>query len=124
MKLGTGDTITLEEGVFSIWYDRITLDLNKQRVYWLKYNDGTRLSSVISSDYNGVDKKTIGTDQNLNTGILGVWDNSIFVMKSDEARILMMNETDSNLFRKITIEKSNYYDLIVFNNNSNHTTGE
>ena len=38
MKLGTGDTITLEGGVFRIIYDRITLDINKQRVYWLKYN--------------------------------------------------------------------------------------
>ena len=123
MKLGTGDTITLEGGVFRIWYYRITLDINKQRVYWLKYNDGTGFS-VISRDYNGEDKKTIGTVQKLNTGILGVWDNSIFVMKRDEARILMMNETDSNVFRKITIEKSNYYDLIVFNNKFNHTTGE
>ena len=124
MKLGTGDTITLEGDVFSIYYYRITLDLNKQRVYWLKYDDKTRLYSVISSDYNGVDKKNIGTDQNLNRRILGVWDNSIFVMKRVEARILMMNETDSNVFRKITIEKSNYYDLIVFNNKCNHTTGE
>ena len=124
MKLGTGDTITLEGGVFRIIYDRITLDINKQRVYWLKYNRQTKHSSVISSDYNGEDKKTIGTVQKLHGGILGVWDNSIFAMKRDEARILMMNETDSNVFRKITIEKSNYYDLIVFNNKFNHTTGE
>ena len=124
MKLGTGDTITLEGGVFRIWYDRITLDINKQRVYWLKYNWQTKHSSVISSDYNGVDKKNISTDQNLNRRILGVWDNSIFVMKSDEARIVMVNETYNNLFRKITIEKSDYYDLIVFNNKFNHTTGE
>ena len=123
MKLGTGDTITLEGSFFRIWNGRITLDLNKQRVYWLKYNDGTGFS-VISRDYNFEDKKTIGTVQKLNTRILGVWDNSIFVMKRDEARILMMNETDSNVFRKITIEKSNYYDLIVFNNKFNHTTGE
>ena len=124
MKLGTGDTITLEGGVSRIWCGRITLDLNKQKVYWLKYNDGTGFSSIISCDYNGVDKKTIGTDQKLNKAILGVWDNSIFVMKSDEARILMMNEIDSNLFRKFMIEKSNYFDLIIFNNKFNHTTGE
>ena len=124
MKLGTGDTITLEGGVLRIWYYRITLDLNKQRVYWLKYNDGTRLSSVFSRDYNGMDKKNIGTEQNLNLRILGVWDNSIFVMKKDEARILMMNETNSNPFRKITIGKSNNFDLIIFNNKFNHTTGE
>ena len=124
MKLGTGDTITLEGGVFRIIYDRITLDINKQRVYWLKYNLQTKHSSVISSDYNGVDKKNISTDQNLNRRILGVWDNSIFVMKSDEARIVMVNETYNNLFRKITIEKSDYYDLIVFNNKFNHITGE
>ena len=124
MKLGTGNTITLEGGTVDIWHYRITLDINKQRVYWLKYYRETAHSGVISSDYNGVDKKNIGTDRNLNLGILGVWDNSIFVMKRDEARILMMNETDSNLFRKITIEKSNYSDLIAFNNKLNHTTGE
>ena len=123
MKLGTGDTITLDGGADSIRYYSITLDVNKQRVYWLKYNSRTELDIVISSDYDGEDKKNIGTDQKLNN-ILGLWDSSIFVMKRDEARILMMNETDSNLFRKITIEKSKYYDLIVFNNKFNHTTGE
>ena len=123
MKLGTGDIITLEGPVADIIYYRITLDVNKQRVYFLKYNITTELDIVISSDYDGEDKKNIGTDQKLNN-ILGVWDSSIFVMKRDEARILMMNETDSNLFRKITIEKSKYYDLIVFNNKFNHTTGK
>ena len=123
MKLGTGDTFTLDGGAYRIQYFSITLDLNKQRVYWLKYNGRTDLDIVISSDYDGEDKKNIGTDQKLNN-ILGVWDSSIFVMKRDEARILMMNETDSNLFRKITIKKSKYYDLIVFNNKFNHTTGK
>ena len=122
MKIGTGDAITLDRGADRIQYYSITLDVNKQRVYWLKYNTETQLDIVISSDYDGEDKQNIGTDQKLNN-ILSVWDSSIFVKKRDEARILMMNETDSNLFRKITIEKSEYYDLIVFNNKFNHTTG-
>ena len=124
MKLGTGNTINLDGGTDYIWYYSITVEINKQRVYWLKYNTITELSSVISSDYDTEDKKNISTDQNLNRMILGLRDNSIFIMKRDEVRMLMINETGSNLFRKITIEKSNYFDLIVFNNKFNHTTGE
>ena len=122
MKLGTGDTITLE-GVGVILSYRITLDVNKQRVYFFKYSR-TKLFRVISSDYDGNDEKSIDTYQNLNRRILGVWDNSILVMKRDEARILMKNETDSNLFREITIENSEYFDLIVFNNKFDHTSGK
>ena len=124
MKLGRGDVTTLEGGVYDIGFYRITLDINKQRVYCLKYNWEIELSEVISSDYEGKDKKNISSDQNLNRWTLGLSDKSIFVMKRDESRILMMNKTDNNLFRKITIENSNYYDLIVFNNKLNHTTGE
>ena len=117
MKLGTGDTITLEGFSFTL-SDRITLDVNKQRVYFSK------ISRVISSDYDGNDKKNIDTYQLLNRWILGVWDNSILVMKIDEASILIKNETDGNLFREITIEKSDYFDLIVFNNKFNRTSGK
>ena len=125
LKLGTGETITLEAPASNIAYFSITLDVNKQRVYWLRYNWVTELTSVISSDYDGEDRKYIATDQKLSRSILGLSDNSIiFIMENDETRILMMNETDSNLFRNITIEKSYYFDLIVFNNKFNHTTGK
>ena len=117
MKLGTGDTIILE-GIGVISSLRITLDVNKQRVYFFEN------SRVISSDYDGNDKENIDTYQHMNGWIFGVWDNSILVMKRDEARILIKNETDGNLFREITIEKSDYYDLIVFNNKFNHTSGK
>ena len=124
MKLGTGNTITLIGGTVDIWYYRITLDINKQRMDCLKYTRQTRLSGVISNDYDREDKKNFGKSQNLNEWILGVRDNSIFVMTSDEARTVIINENDSNLFRKITIEKSKYFDLIVFNNNFNRTSGK
>ena len=124
MKLGTGDIITLEGSVGGIVYYRITLDVNKQRVYWVKYNWLTNLYRVISSDYDGEEQKIIVTDQKLNEKILGVWDNSIFVMKNDKVRMLMINETDSTVFRKIAIERSDYLDVIVFNSKFNHTTGE
>ena len=117
MKLGTGDTITLE-GIGVTLSSRITLDVNKQRVYFFKN------SRVISSDYDGNDEKNIDTYQHLNGWIFGVWDNSILVMKRDEARILIKNETDGNLFREITIGKSDYFDLIVFNNKFNRTSGK
>ena len=123
-KLGTGDTITIDGDRFGVLYTGITLDVNKQRVYWLKNDLDNPLTSIISSDYNGKDVKSIRTDQNLMTGILGVSDNSIFVMNRETKCILMMNGTDGNLSRKITIKNSNYYDLIVFNNKFNHTTGE
>ena len=125
MKLATGDISTLYRSV-EFWYSRsrITLDINKKRLYKLKYNWRTRLCKIISSDYDGKDKKSFVSDRNLNPNVLGVTDNSIFVMKKDEARILMINETDSNLSRNITIENSDYFDLIVLNNNFHHTNGK
>ena len=125
MKLGTGDIITLDVGGFFILHSSITLNIDKQRVYWVQIHSLTELSRIISSDYDGEDRKNMSkSDQKLNRFILDVSDNSIFVMKNDEASILMMNEKDSNLFGKITIEKSNYLKLIVFNNKLNHTAGE
>ena len=123
MKLSTGDISTLDRSVF-YWYWRIALDINKKRVYKLKYNWGTGLYRIISSDYDGKDKKSIVGDRNLNPNVLGVTDNSIFVMKKDEARILMINETKNNLPRNITIENSDYFDLIVLNTNFHDTNGE
>ena len=124
MKLDTGDIITLEGVLPHIFYERINLDINKQRMYWMKYNRRTVWSSLISSDYDGNNRKIIVTRQQLNQYILGVSGDSIFVMKNDEARILMINETEKKPSRSFIIENSSYYDLIVFNNNFNHTSGK
>ena len=124
MRLGTGDIFTLEGGEWFILYGRITLDINKQRVYWIKYDERAEQSSIFSSDYDGKDQKSIVTDKKLNRNILRASDNSIFIIKSDEARILIMNDTGKPLSRSFMIENSEYYDLIIFNNNFNHTTGK
>ena len=124
MELGTGDIITLDESPLGIEYFSITLDIDIKKVYWLRYRWKIELSRVISSDYDGKDKKEIFADQDLNKIGLGVSDNFIIVVKNDEARILNMRETGKNVFRNFTIESYEYFDLIFFNNKFNNATGK
>ena len=123
MRLGTGDIVTFGNAN-RVSYHKIALDINKQRVYWLKKDRITTLYSIISSGYDGKNQNYIVAGQYLNQKVLGVSDNSIFIMEGIETRMIMTNETDSNVFRQIAVEKSIYFDLIVFNSNFNHTTGK
>ena len=112
MKLGTGDVVTLDLGS-SRWHFRITVNIKKQRVFWIAYNPRTELSNVISSDYHGKDKKNIPIGLKLERGFLGVFEDLIFVMKYDESRrVLIINEA-GDLSRSFTMKNSDYHDLIL-----------
>ena len=123
MKLVDANMITLDS-TDDPWHSTITLDIKIKRVYWLNYNTASKGSSVISSDYDGKVQKHIVFIETSNTNFLGASDNSIFVIKNDEARILVINETEKILSRSFAVENSDYYDIIVLNNNFNHASGK
>ena len=117
MILNTRNVITVLK-IDSRLYS-ITLDINNQRVYWLDYGENV----IFSSDYHGKNKKINETRRPLYRYTLDVSDRSIFLMDNVEARILMVNETEKDVFRNFTIENSDYYKLIVCNR-ANHATGK
>ena len=120
-KLGTDDIVTLDESKPGGSYYSITLDINKQRMYWIEYVDGSEFSSIISSDYNGKDQKNIFIGQKLY--LLSVSNDSIFFIKNDEVRMIMITQNKTNVSRSFKIDSSDYYELIAFNN-FNHATGK
>ena len=119
MTLATGDLVTLVKG--DEFCNSLTLDINIQRAYWLQWqNEGYVL---FSTDYDGNNKTSFGIHQPLNEYILDVSERSIFLMQNDQSRILMVNKTQEDVFRSFTIEKSDYYKLIMFNK-VNHLMGK
>ena len=117
MTLGTGDLVTVVKS-YRRHYS-LTLDINNSRVYWLTYEGNL----IFSSDYHGKDKKKVRTRRLLYRYILDVSESSIFLMENNQFRILMLNKTEEDVFRSFTIEKSDYYKLIMFNK-INHLMGK
>ena len=117
MTLATDDLVTVATS--TVFLSSLTLDTNNRRAYWLKW----KTNAIFSSDYDGKNNKRIETRQPLNEYILDVSKSSIFLMANDKSRILMVNKTKEDVFRNFTIEKSDYYKLIMFNK-VNHPMGK
>ncbi|CAB4018920.1 Hypothetical predicted protein, partial [Paramuricea clavata] len=90
----------------------IKLDCTKKRVYWL-----ANTAEIISSDYDGKDKKTIANGS-FTESILGVFGDSLYYQNTNLHGIKEMNVSTGNISRSILVDKVFYDDLIFVDNSA------
>ncbi|CAB4014206.1 Hypothetical predicted protein, partial [Paramuricea clavata] len=90
----------------------ITVDCTKNRVYWLEKGIQSGVDHIVSSDYDGVDQKTIKSGS-FNDHLLGVLEDSLYFMKNDLFYVNEMNISNGNISRNILLDNNSYYDDLV-----------
>ncbi|CAB4012232.1 Hypothetical predicted protein, partial [Paramuricea clavata] len=91
----------------------ITVDCTKNRVYWLEKEVRSGVDYIVSSQYSGLDQKTIIRGI-LNDHLLGVLGDSLYFMNNDLLYVNEMNVSNGNISRNILVDNnSNYNDLVV-----------
>ena len=94
----------------------ITVDCTKKRVYWLENEIQSGVDHIVSSQYNGVDLKTI-ISGSFNDHLLGVLGDSLYFLNNDSFYVNEMNISNGNIFRHILVDNNSYYDdLVVVHN--------
>ena len=88
----------------------IKLDCRKKRVYWLEYFSS--IQYIKSADFGGQAKKTI-TEGKFNKYLLGVLGDSLYFLDTNIYRINEMNVSNGNISRKILVDRTTYYDLVL-----------
>jgi hypothetical protein len=91
----------------------ITVDCTKERVYWLENEIRSGVDHIVSSDYYGVDQKTI-ISGSFNDHLLGVLGDSLYFLNNDLFYVNEMNIPNGNISRNILVDNNSYYnDLVV-----------
>jgi hypothetical protein len=91
----------------------ITVDCTKQRVYWLENEIQSGVDHIVSSDYDGLDQKTI-ISGSFNDHLLGVLGDSLYFLNNDLFYVNEMNISNGNISRNILVDNNSYYnDLVV-----------
>jgi hypothetical protein len=110
-NLVSNDIVTLANRTFSKSY-AIAVDSTKKRVYWLENEIQSGVHHIFSSDYNGLDQKTIARGL-LNDYSLGVLGDSLYYLKNDLFYVYEMNVSNGTISRKILVDNNTYYDDLV-----------
>jgi hypothetical protein len=91
----------------------ITVDCTKNRVYWIEKEIQSGVDHIVSSQYSGLDQKTIIRGL-FNDHLLGVLGDSLYFMNNDLFYVNEMNISNGNIFRNILVDNNSYYnDLVV-----------
>ena len=90
----------------------ITVDCTKERVYWIESEIRSGVDHIVSSDYDGVDQKTI-ISGSLNGHLLGVLGDSLYFMSNDLFYVNEINISNGNISRNILVDSNSYYDNLV-----------
>ena len=90
----------------------ITVDCTKERVYWLENEIQSGVDHIVSSDYDGLDQKTI-ISGSFNGHLLGVFGDSLYFLNNDLFYVNEMNISYENIFRNILVDNNSYYDDLV-----------
>ena len=95
-------------------YSIIKLDCINKQVYgfvrksWNEYY-------ISATDYNGAYQTKI-TSGPLWDDILGVFNGSLYFMNNYRSQIGEMNASNTNVIRRIAVDRNDYHDLIVVHN--------
>ena len=95
----------------------ITVDCTKKRVYWLEKEIQSGVDHIVSSDYDGLDQKTIKSGS-FNDHLLGVLGDSLYFMNNDLFYVNEMNISNGNILRNIQVDNNSYYDYLVVGDSS------
>jgi hypothetical protein len=90
----------------------ITVDCTKKRVYWLENEIRSGVDHIVSSQYNGLDQKTI-ISGSFNDHLLGVLGDSLYFLNNDLFYVNEMNISNGNISRNILVDNNSYYDDLV-----------
>ena len=90
----------------------ITVDCTKKRVYWLENEIRSGVDHIVSSQYNGLDQKTI-ISGSFNDYLLGVLGDSLYFLNNDLFYVNEMNISNGNISRNILVDNNSYYDDLV-----------
>jgi hypothetical protein len=91
----------------------ITVDCTKNRVYWIEKEIQSGVDHIVSSQYSGLDQKTI-ISESLNVHLLGVLGDSLYFLNKDLFYVNEMNISNGNISRNILVDNNSYYnDLVV-----------
>ena len=90
----------------------ITVDCTKKRVYWLENEIQFGVDHIVSSQYNGLDQKTI-ISGSFNDHLLGVLGDSLYFLNNDLFYVNEMNISNGNISRNILVDNNSYYDDLV-----------
>ena len=110
------DTVILANRTFSEPY-AITVDCTKKRVYWLEKEIHSGVDHIVSSQYSGLDQKTIKSGS-FNDHLLGVLGDSLYFMNNDLFYVNEMNISNGNILRNIQVDNNSYYDYLVIGHSS------
>ena len=111
LNLVSNDIVTLASRTFSKSY-AIAVDCTKKQVYWLENEIQSGVHHIFSSDYNGLDQKTIVRGL-LNDYLLGVLGDSLYYLNNDLFHINEMNVSNGTISRNILVDNNTYYDDLV-----------
>ena len=104
--------IVMSNRTFSEPY-AITVDCTKNRVYWIEKEIQSGVDHIVSSQYSGLDQKTI-ISESLNVHLLGVLGDSLYFLNKDLFYVNEMNISNGNISRNILVDNNSYYnDLVV-----------
>ena len=103
--------VMLAKRTFSEPY-AITVDCTKKRVYWLENEIQSGVDHIVSSQYNGLDQKTI-ISGSFNDHLLGVLGDSLYFLNNDLFYVNEMNISNGNISRNILVDNNSYYDDLV-----------
>ncbi|CAB3991726.1 Hypothetical predicted protein [Paramuricea clavata] len=111
ISLVSNDIVTLANRKFSKSYT-ITLDCTKKRVYWLGNEIQSGVHHIFSSDYTGLDQKSI-VSGSLNDYLFGVLGDSLYYLNNDLFYINEMNVSNGIVSRTILVDNNTYYDDLI-----------
>ena len=111
LNLVSNDIVTLASRTFSKSY-AIAVDCTKKRVYWLENEIQSGVHHIFSSDYNGLNQKTIVRGL-LNDYLLGVLGDSLYYLNNDLFYVNEMNVSNGTISRNILVDNNTYDDLVV-----------
>jgi hypothetical protein len=112
-NLVSNDIVTLASRTFSKSYAiAVAVDCTKKRVYRLENEIQSGVHHIFSSDYNGLDQKTIVRGL-LNDYSLGVLGDSLYYLNNDLFYVNEMNVSNGTISRNILVDNNTYYDDLV-----------
>ena len=103
--------IVMSNRTFSEPY-AITVDCTKNRIYWIEKEIQSGVDHIVSSQYSGLDQKTI-IRGSLNNHLLGVHGDSLYFMNNNLFYVNEMNISNGNISRNIVVDSNSYYDNLV-----------
>ena len=101
------------------WATTITLDLPRQRVYWIRMRRKSIVNGILSTDYDGKEVKQIRVKLSIGY-IFCMSANSLYIMDRNQTGINVMNIIDAKTTSKLMITKSNYFKLMILSNSNGY----